>query len=87
MRTMKDRLLHKQIFRSWLKSYLLLLLIPLLLMLGSYVTVEADVLKADLSLKFAQLLLEVCMQTLTGTTKGNAFFEETIIFHAGISFS
>lgn len=37
MLTLKDRLLHNQIFRSWLKSYLLLLLIPLLLMLGSYV--------------------------------------------------
>ncbi len=36
MITLKDRLLHNQIFRSWLKSYLLLLLIPLLLMLGSY---------------------------------------------------
>lgn len=37
MRKLKDRLIHNQIFRSWLKSYLLLLLIPLLLMLGSYV--------------------------------------------------
>lgn len=37
MRTLKDRLLHNQIFRSWLKSYLLLLLIPLMLIVGSYV--------------------------------------------------
>jgi len=36
MPTLKDRLLHNQIFRSWLKSYLLLLLIPLTLIVGSY---------------------------------------------------
>lgn len=36
MRTKGEWLLHNRIYRSWLKSYLLLLIIPLLLMVGSF---------------------------------------------------